>query len=109
MTRQFLSDLTLSVIALLRDEPVSEEMKVHLMGLFGKGGLVDEIERIQEKRWTQCPYAGTRNCGCGACEPYRQGPLLDEVLAEIHAFECGEFIFDKKGLAIKPPEEELPF
>lgn len=84
-------------------------MKSHLLKLFGEGGLIDEIEKTQEKRRAQCSYAGTRNCDCGACVPYRQGPLLDEVLLELHAFERGDFIFDKEEKAISSPETDFPF
>lgn len=105
----YLSEVMISEIASLRDKPIDEPMRSHLMALFGKDGLVDEIAAIQESRWSTCPDAGTKNCDCGACEPYRQGPLLDEVLQEIHAFERGNLIFDETGLVTRPPEEDLPF
>lgn len=104
-----MSESAICVIELLRDTLISEEMKCHLLKLFGKGGRIEEIEKTQEKRRAQCPYAGTRHCGCGACAPYRQGPLLHEVLVELHAFERSDFIFDKEGKAIRSPEVDLPF
>lgn len=109
MRTNYLSEHAICVIALLRGIPISVEMKSHLLKLFGEGGLVDEIEKAQEKRRAQCPCAGTRNCDCGACTPYRQGPLLDEVLAEIHAFERKEFVFNNEGVALRLPKGNLPF
>lgn len=109
MSEPYLTDEVLVMIGMLRQRPVGTVMAGHLMGLFGKGGLVAQIAASQEAESSRCPRNGTRACGCGYCAPYRDGPLLDEVLAEIQAFERGDLMFNKKGEPIGQDRDELPF
>jgi hypothetical protein len=109
MAEMYLTKWMLQAICWMRQCTVSEQLAEHLIDMFGEDGKVAQIRSRQEAEMTACPRANTRHCGCGNCAPYRDGPLLDEVLTEVQAFERGALIFNERGEAVEPEPVEMPF
>jgi hypothetical protein len=112
MSEPYLTRGILEIIGWLRNKPIEDVLSKHLLTLFGKDGEVAQIAEEQEAIWVACPQNDGKQChdhSCGICEPYRPGPLLDEVLAEIKAFEFGSLEVDEKGGLVRKDPEELPF
>ncbi|MDR2957427.1 MAG: hypothetical protein LBU61_04500 [Coriobacteriales bacterium] len=111
MNEHFLTEEILATIAQLRQKPISFALAAYLMGMYGKDGYVAQFSMLQEEVWSTCSDANTRHCNCGRCAPYRDGPLLDEVLADIQAFEKGRLTLNEKGESINTVilTEDQPF
>jgi len=112
MSEARLTQGMLEAVARLRGVPVGPRVAAHLLSMFGEGGRVAQIAAAQAAAWEECPHNDGHRCydgSCGYCAPYRQGPLLDEVLDEIRAFEGGDLYFDEEGGVRMRSESDLPF
>ena len=109
MGRLYLTTDILDTIASIRQKPIDHALGVYLLEMFKKGGGLEQLRKKQDAEYAHCPFADTDRCTCGFCAPYHDGPLLDEVLAEICSFERGEFIFDEKGEKAIVLPENMPF
>jgi len=112
MAETYLDAGAIDMIEKLRGRPIGPAMAAHLLSLFGKEGEAARIAAAQDAAWAACPNSDGERCyddSCGYCAPYRDGPLLDEVLADIQAFERGVLTLDEKGVPLAVDTEDLLF
>jgi hypothetical protein len=108
----YLTPGIIETIGRLRERPVDDMLAAHLLAMFGQGGKVARLREAKDTAWASCANNDDRQCydpDCGYCQPFYDGPLLDEVLSEIHGFEDGNLTFDEKGELIEIASDVLPF
>jgi hypothetical protein len=112
MGEPYLTPGIIEMIGWLRGRPIDSAVGAHLLDMFGEGGEVARLAAAKADAWDACPGNDGKMChdhSCGYCQPFREGPLLDEVLSEIHSFESGHLYFDEKGEVIELDLDAIPF
>jgi hypothetical protein len=112
MSELYLTPGIIEITGWLRGRPVDSAVGAHLLAMFGKDGEVARLAAAKKAAWDACPSSDDRMChdhSCGYCQPFREGPLLDEVLIEIHSFESGNLYFNERGEITERDPEALPF
>jgi len=109
----YLTKTTLETIEYLCEEPLGATLRDYLLSEFGKHGKRREVIKKQEIARRACkndnPYC------CGYCMPYRDDPLLEEIVDVIRGFRRGtiDISCDPRSYAYRivesPESQEIPF